>query len=125
MSIINKVKLLLAKIKIAQLSYKKILKVSILSIDLILLNKLWEFGFIYGFSKINNFIYILLKYNLRGFGLINSVIFFNIILSKKALQDALKLDPFYSYLVMTTKGIMFYSKKTSEINHGGVLIAKL
>jgi hypothetical protein len=67
----------------------------------------------------------LLKYNLRGFGLINSVIFFNIILSKKALQDALKLDPFYSYLVMTTKGIMFYSKKTSEINHGGVLIAKL
>lgn len=125
MSIINKVKLLLAKIKIAQLSYKKILKVSILSIDLILLNKLWEFGFIYGYSKINNFIYILLKYNLRGFGLINSVIFFNIILSKKALQDALKLDPFYSYLVMTTKGIMFYSKKTSEINHGGVLIAKL
>ena len=125
MSIINKVKLLLAKIKIAQLSYKKILKVSILSIDLILLNKLWEFGFIYGYSKINNFIYILLKYNLRGFGLINSVIFFNIILSKKALQDALKLDPFYSYLVMTTKGIMFYSKKTSEINHGGFLIAKL
>ena len=125
MSIINKVKLLLAKIKIAQLSYKKILKVSILSIDLILLNKLWEFGFIYGYNKINNFIYILLKYNLRGFGLINSVIFFNIILSKKALQDALKLDPFYSYLVMTTKGIMFYSKKTSEINHGGVLIAKL
>lgn len=125
MSIINKVKLLLAKIKIAQLSYKKILKVSILSMDLILLNKLWEFGFIYGYNKINNFIYILLKYNLRGLGLINSVIFFNIILSKKALQSALKLDPLYSYLVMTTKGIMFYSIKTSEINYGGVLIAKM
>jgi len=125
MSIINKVKLLLAKIKIAQLSYKKILKVSILSMDLILLNKLWEFGFIYGYTKINNIFYILLKYNSKGLGLINSVIFFNVILSKKELLSALKLDPFYSYLVMTTKGIMFYSIKSLKINYGGVLIAKL
>lgn len=125
MSIINKVKLLLAKIKIAQLSYKKTLKVSILSMDLILLNKLWEFGFIYGYTKINNIFYILLKYNSKGLGLINSVIFFNVILSKKELLSALKLDPFYSYLVMTTKGIMFYSIKSLKINYGGVLIAKL
>ena len=125
MSIINKIKLLLAKIKIAQLSYKKKIKVSILSIDLILLSKLWEFGFIYGYTKINNFIYILLKYNLVGSGLINSVIFFNVILSRKELKSSLKLDPFYSYLVMTTKGIIFYSIKTLKINYGGVLIAKL
>lgn len=125
MSIINKVKLLLAKIKIAQLSYKKFLKVSIFSMDLILLNKLWANGFIYGYSKINNLFIILLKYNLRGLGILKSIIFLNSNLSQKKLLSMLKLDPFYTYVVMTTKGIMFYSINNLKVNCGGVLIAKL
>jgi len=125
MSIINKIKLLLAKIKIAQLSYKKFLKVSIFSMDLILLNKLWANGFIYGYSKINNLFIILLKYNLRGLGILKSIIFLNSNLSQKKLLSILKLDPFYTYVVMTTKGIMFYSINNLKVNCGGVLIAKL
>nr|QFP99044.1 ribosomal protein S8 [Rhizaria sp.] len=122
---IHRFKLVLAKIKIAQLTYKKILKIKLFSIDLRLLNILWRNGYIYGYSKINGFYFIYLKYNLQGKGLLSSVIFLNKNLSRNQIYNLLMMDPYYCYFIMSIKGFIFVSVKNPIINCGGKLIAKL
>jgi len=118
----NKIKLILGKIKIAQCNYKKVLELKILYTDLSLLNILWKQGFIYGYTKINNFYFLFLKYNLQGLGLLRSIVFVKVSISKKQLNNFRLIDPHYNYLIITTKGLLFHSGPF--IRFGGTLIAK-
>jgi len=124
MLISNQFKLLLSKIKVAQFNKKKILKLKLFSVVLPLLDILWGCGIIYGYSKIKNGYIIFLKYSLRGLGTLNSVAFFYPILTKNQLKTLLTINPHYSYLVLTCKGISIRLKK-NLVQYGGILIAKL
>ncbi len=120
----NKFKLVLSKIKIAQCNYKKILKLKISSIDFILLNILWKEGFIFGYSKIKQFYFIFLKYNLQGIGLLSSIDFMLILVTKKELNNFKLIDPLCNFLVMTSKGLKLYFQKNLLADNGGFLLAK-
>lgn len=124
MLISNKFKLLLSKIRIAQCNKKKKLKLKIFSIDLILLDLLWKNGVIYGYNKKKDICIIFLRYSLRGFGMVDSVAFLYPILTKKQLKTLIILNPYYSYLILTFKGISICSK-SNLVDYGGILIAKL
>lgn len=122
---VNRSKLILAKLKIAEDNNKKVLKIKLFFTDLPLLDLLWKNGFIYGYTYSKNFYFIFLKYNLKGLGLLHSTFFFDIKLSKKDLSNYLKLDSYYSYLVWTVEGLVIYSLKNQMVMQGGILIAKL
>jgi ribosomal protein S8 len=124
MSIINKLKLLLSKIRVAQLNNKKKLKLKSLSIDTFLLEILWKNGFIYGYNKTQLGYFIFLRYNLQGQGILDSTIFLDYDLSNKKLKGLLLLNPNDSYLVFTHIGTSIYST-INAVRHGGKLIAKL
>jgi ribosomal protein S8 len=124
MSITNKLKLLLSKIKIAQFSKKKKLKLKIISVDLFLLDILWKNGFIYGYNKLKLDYFIFLRYSLQGEGILDFTTFSDQQLSSKKLKRLLLLDSNYSYLVLTSKGTSIYSTMNS-VNLGGKFIAKL
>ena len=121
---INRFKLILAKIKIAQLHSKKTLKLKLFSIDLLLLNVLWKNGFIYGYKKEKNTYFIFLKYS-KGHSLINNIIFSNTKVSANYLNNLLKIDPYQSYFMFTSEGIFFYSLKRLIPAKGGIIFAKL
>jgi len=113
----------LSKIKVAQISKKKIIKFKVSCTDLLLLDGLWKNGFIHGYKKLRCSYIIFLRYASRGLGLLNSIIFLDSKVSNKQLKTLISLDSYYSYLVLTCKGIFIYS--TSDlVKHGGKLIAK-
>jgi len=120
---INKFKLILSKIRIAQQNKKKILKLNVFNSDLLILNVLWKKGLIYGYNKTKDGYVVFLKYSLRGLGLLNSLVFLNTKLTKKELKTLLILDSNFSYLVLTYKGVYIYSL-ANNIKYGGKLIAK-
>ena len=122
---INRIKFILAKIKVAELQYKKVVKIKIFTVDSIILNTLWSNNLIYGYTIIDSFHIVILKYITQGFGIISSITFLNGNVSKKKIQNLLILDSYSSYFVITTKGIIFGSLKKEKINNGGKLIAKL
>jgi ribosomal protein S8 len=124
MSITNKLKLLLSKIRVAQLNKKKKLKLKILLIDVFLLEILWKNNFIYGYNKIQLCYFVFLRYNLQGQGILDSVIFLNSHLNNKKLKRLLSLNPNENYLVLTHRGISICSAIDS-VGYGGKLIAKL
>jgi ribosomal protein S8 len=121
MSIINKLKQVLSKIKVAQCSKKVTLKIII--VDIIILNILWTNGFIYGYHKIQDSYTIFLRYG-QGSGIFKFMIFLDYLLTKKQIKMLLLLDPHYSYLLLTNKGVVICS--IGNIVHcGGVIIAKV
>lgn len=122
---INRIKFVLAKIKVAELKYKKVVKIKFFTLDSIILNILWSHRLIYGYTIINRFYNIILKYTTQGFGMITPIIFLNDKVSKKKIQNLLILDSYSSYFVITIKGIILCSLKKSKIKNGGKLIAKL
>lgn len=124
MSIINKFKFLLSKIRVAQLSKKITLKVKIISVDLVILDALWKNGLIYGYSKVQDSCTIFLRYNLQGLGILNSIFFLKLKLTNKQVKTLITLDPNYIYLVLTNKGIFIRSINTL-VKDGGKLIARL
>jgi hypothetical protein len=107
------------------LKYKKVVKIKIFTVDSIILNTLWSQSLIYGYTIIDKFHIIILKYTTQGFGIITPIIFLSGNVSKKEIQNLLILDSYSSYFVMTIKGIILCSLKKSKINNGGKLIAKL
>jgi len=122
---INRIKFVLAKIKVAELKYKNVVKIKIFTADSTILNILWSHGLIYGYTIIDRFHIIILKYTTQGFGIVTPIIFLSGNISKKEIQNLLILSPYSSYFVMTVKGIILCSLKKSKINNGGKLIAKL
>ena len=120
----NKFKSVLSKIKIAQHNYKKILKLKFLTIDLILLNILWREGFIYGYSKIKQFYFIFLKYNLQGVGLLSFLNFMLISVTKKQLNNLKLINPHCNFLVLTNSGLRLYFHNNLVVGNGGFLLAK-
>jgi ribosomal protein S8 len=120
---INRFKLILSKLKVAQLNRKKIIKINLFLTDLKLLNLLWKNGFIYGYCKCKKIYNIFLKYTLKGLGVLNSMTFFNKIISKKELNNILWLNSGNSYLILSFDGLKIYSGN-SKVIFGGVLMAK-
>lgn len=125
MFIINKIKFLLAKIRLAQINYKKILKIRLGYWELIIVKLLWKNGFIYGYNKLGDFYFIFLKYKISGIGILNELIFYNRFISKKQLNLLLSLEKNSYYFIFTKRGCKLYSKKNNLILLGGVLIARL
>ena len=123
MNSINRFKLILSKLKVAQLNRKKIIKINLFLTDLKLLNLLWKNGFIYGYCKCNNSYNIFLKYTLKGLGILNSIIFLNKKVSKKELNNILLLNSGNSYLILSLDGLKIYSGN-SVVVFGGILMAK-
>lgn len=123
MLISNKFKLLLSKIRVAQHSKKKKLKLKKFSVDLLFLDVLWKNGVIYGYTKIKDSYIIFLRYSLKGV-MIDSVAFLYPRLTKKQLKTLITLNPHFSYLVLTFKGVSICSK-SNLVQYGGRLIAKL
>jgi ribosomal protein S8 len=124
MSIINKLKLLLSKIRVAQFNKKKKLKLKILSVDIFLLEILWKNNFIYGYNKIQSGYFVFLRYNLQGQGILDYLLFLYSHLNNKKLKRLLLLNPNESYLVLTQRRISICSAMNA-VQHGGKLIAKL
>jgi hypothetical protein len=89
----------------------------------LLLDVLWRNGFIYGYNKIKDNYLIFLKYDLQGWGILDSTIFLDSKLTNRQFKTLLLLDAHYSYLVLTCKGIFIYSISNS-VEHAGRLIAK-
>jgi hypothetical protein len=56
--------------------------------------------------------------------MVDSVAFLYPILTKKQLKTLIILNPYYSYLILTFKGISICSK-SNLVDYGGRLIAKL
>lgn len=125
MLIISKIKFLLAKIRWAQLSYKKFLKIKLCYLEINILKLLWKNGFIYGYNKLGNFYFIFLKYTIQGVGILNKLIFFNKFLSKKKLNNLLCLEKNSYYFIFTKSGFKIYSQKDNFFLSGGMLIARL
>ena len=130
MVLINRVKLLLSKITIAQGNYKKILKIKLYSVDLVTLKLLWKNSFIYGFKKIKDLYFIFLKYNAQGLGIFTSIKFLNKHVCRKELQNLLAVNPYRSYFILMPNGFFFFPGKTFIKNNikfksGGILVAKL
>lgn len=123
MLMINKFKSILSKIRIAQQNKKKILKLNVFNSDLLILNVLWKKGLIYGYNRKKDGYVIFLKYNLRGVGILNSLVFLDTKLTKKELKTLLILDSNFSYLVVSYEGIFIYSLATN-VKYGGKLIGK-
>lgn len=121
----TKYKVLLAKIKTAQLKYKKILKLKFCYSDLLLLNSLWKRGFIYGYNKGFQLIIIFLKYSLLGFGLLSKIKFVCALITKKELNSLLFFEPYCSFLIVSSNGIISYEFKRNTLNKGGFLVAKI
>lgn len=115
---------MLSKIRVAQFSKKMTLKLKTRPVDLILLDVLWRKGFIYGYTKIQGSSTIFLRYSLEGLGVLNSIVFLNSELTTLQIKTLIRLDPNYSYLVLTNKGIYVHSVHNS-VQGGGRLIAKL
>jgi ribosomal protein S8 len=125
MSIINKFKFVLSKIKVAQLNKKKKIQVKIIYTELIILDALWKNGFIYGYTKkVKDNYNVFLRYSLRGLGILNSISFSKLKLNNKQLKTLIILDPNYMYLMLNNEGIVTLSRNTLA-KAGGTIIVKL
>lgn len=120
--LINKFKLVLSKIRLAQLNKKKILQLKISSVNFVFLDLLWKHGLIFGYNKTQFCYIIFLRYSLSANGSLNSIVFFNFKLTNKEFNSLASLNPHNNYLVLTSKGISIGS--TLPISKG-ILIAKL
>ena len=94
-------------------------------VGLILLNVLWKEGFIYGYSQIQQFYFLFLKYNSQGIGVLSHVTFLLLPITKKQLNNCKLIDPYCNYLVFTSKGLKLYFQGGLTIYTGGLILAKL
>lgn len=121
---INKIKLILSKIKVAQLQQKKTLTYKSVLFDQVVLNVLWKNGYIYGYTKNKYSVTIFLRYSLRGTGTLNLMQIFSTKLTSKQISSLTLLDPYYSYLVFVNNKV--YIRSICDLSIGGAtLIAKL
>ena len=124
MPMLNKTKLILSKIKIAQLKQKKVLEHKNTSFDLLILDILWKNSYIYGYVKKSSIILIFLRYNLSGVGVLEKIQILNTKLKIKQAKALILLDPYYNYLLLCNNKITIHSI-SNPVNSGAILIAKL
>ena len=121
-----KYKLLLSKIKIAQLENKHLFTIQYSSSDLVVLNLLWKNGLIYGYSRDESNCIIFLKYNNKGLGLFTYLSYSNELLSNNLLKNKCFLNPKARYFVFCAKKHIFYVGQDFKFfQFGGKIIAKL
>jgi ribosomal protein S8 len=99
-------------------------------VEVTLLDILWQKGFIHGYSIFDKYCHIFLKYNLAGYGLLESVVLVNYNLSNKELRNSFHLNYYCGYITMSSKKkIHYYSGNRflnlNESSFSGELIAKI